>query len=326
MSPLIQVAVIGAGFSGAVATRKLLDQGFAVTIFDKSKGTGGRLSACRIASGSADLGAPWFEFNQDVQFDHWLRKNAQLLSGVEREVSVQIGAKQRKTCSVFQVSDRMSVATRKLIEGARLVSSVRVDVVWPETEHLLLRDIDTRPLGYFDAVIIATPAPQAIPLLDAVPRFAHRAAKVKPSAAWVMVVSSDDIHPECDLYQPEDGIISRIVADGRKLGHCAEPMSWVIEATQQWSEQRLELSQEQVAKALLSSFCDYFSISREQVELQRVHRWLYARQAAYLSVNSLFDPMTNIAVCGDWMAESGLSGAWRSGEDVAEQLISHFRK
>ena len=55
----MKIAVIGAGMAGLTVARNL--QSFAeVTVFDKSKGTGGRLSSRSFAEGWIDHGAPYF--------------------------------------------------------------------------------------------------------------------------------------------------------------------------------------------------------------------------------------------------------------------------
>ena len=67
------VAIIGAGLSGLVAARCLADAGLSVVIFEKSRGTGGRM-ATRRADGeiSFDHGAQYFtvrnpEFRERVE-------------------------------------------------------------------------------------------------------------------------------------------------------------------------------------------------------------------------------------------------------------------
>ena len=46
------VAVIGAGISGLFAARTLRDHGVSVTVFDKSRGVGGRMSTRRTDQGT----------------------------------------------------------------------------------------------------------------------------------------------------------------------------------------------------------------------------------------------------------------------------------
>ena len=53
------VAIIGAGMSGLAAARVLSDAGYAVTIFEKSRGVGGRAATRRRAGFIYDHGAQY---------------------------------------------------------------------------------------------------------------------------------------------------------------------------------------------------------------------------------------------------------------------------
>ena len=55
------VAVIGAGISGLVCARTLRDHGYPVTVFEKSRGVGGRMATRRTDDGfQFDHGAQYF--------------------------------------------------------------------------------------------------------------------------------------------------------------------------------------------------------------------------------------------------------------------------
>src|SRR3546814_6562189 len=59
---LMRVAIIGAGISGLACARRLRDAGLEATLFDKSRGIGGRLATRRANPG-----------NPEVAFDHGAR-------------------------------------------------------------------------------------------------------------------------------------------------------------------------------------------------------------------------------------------------------------
>ncbi|MEH6365300.1 MAG: FAD-dependent oxidoreductase, partial [Pseudomonas marincola] len=54
------IAIIGAGIAGLSAAQSLQSAGYAVQLFDKSRGSGGRMSSKRSDAGSLDLGAQYF--------------------------------------------------------------------------------------------------------------------------------------------------------------------------------------------------------------------------------------------------------------------------
>ncbi|WP_321389722.1 FAD-dependent oxidoreductase [uncultured Desulfuromusa sp.] len=70
----MKIAVIGAGLAGLTAAKQLHSAGAEVTVFDKSKGTGGRLSSRSFAVGWINHGAPYVSLESD-QFSSFLKQN-----------------------------------------------------------------------------------------------------------------------------------------------------------------------------------------------------------------------------------------------------------
>ena len=56
----VPIAIIGTGIAGLSAAQALRDAGHTVHLFDKSRGSGGRMSSKRSDAGSLDLGAQYF--------------------------------------------------------------------------------------------------------------------------------------------------------------------------------------------------------------------------------------------------------------------------
>ena len=69
-----QVAIIGAGMTGITAARSLNNAGYTVQLFEKSRGSGGRLASNRSAMERVNLGAQAFHADQAeflAELDHW---------------------------------------------------------------------------------------------------------------------------------------------------------------------------------------------------------------------------------------------------------------
>ena len=56
----VPIAIIGTGIAGLSAARALRDAGHVVQLFDKSRGSGGRMSSKRSDAGALDMGAQYF--------------------------------------------------------------------------------------------------------------------------------------------------------------------------------------------------------------------------------------------------------------------------
>ena len=56
----VPIAIIGTGIAGLSAAQALTDLGHVVQLFDKSRGSGGRMSSKRSDAGALDMGAQYF--------------------------------------------------------------------------------------------------------------------------------------------------------------------------------------------------------------------------------------------------------------------------
>ena len=60
MTTLHPIAIIGTGIAGLSAAQALHAAGHSVQLFDKSRGSGGRMASKRSDAGALDLGAQYF--------------------------------------------------------------------------------------------------------------------------------------------------------------------------------------------------------------------------------------------------------------------------
>lgn len=320
------IAIIGAGFSGAALCQRLINADLDVTLFEKSRGTGGRLASCLIKNISADLGAPFFTAKSSA-FKTWLenqaciahwRPNTHLFNGQ------QLGYR-----DFYVASPRQSAITRQLIQGATLLSTTAVSNIRTEQDNLtskvILRSQTGNPLGSFDAAIITAPAQQAEPLLEAIPSIARQTKAIQHSSSWVLVTQVHSSTPlEKNLISGEHPILSRCVNDSLKPGRTEKNTKsiWVIEANESWSGQHLQCDVDNITIQMKEAFAALLPAG-SRIETLRCHRWLYSRYNK-TDLGFLWDITTNIGACGDWLSTGDVEGAWTSAQRMADELINHF--
>ena len=318
----LSVAVVGAGIAGSAAAWQLMQAGCRVTVFDKSRGTGGRLASTRLASGiSADLGAPHFEGIEKLlpQLSPALQ-NVILPWDVQRQ-NFEFTAPEQRTCHV--ALERSSLLTRTLIQGADFHAKQRVDVLWPDSLGVLLRDQNSDALGYFDAVIVAVPAPQAVRLLDVVPGFQRLAKSVSYRPAWVLELvleSCPDTLSEVNWIEGKHPLLSRVIRDSSKPGREGEV--WTLHANPDWTQAHLEDEASDVTSALLQAFSELCYGDLPQVFASRAHRWRYAFCSPIQTDEVLWHRRHTIGVCGDWVEGGNVGGAFNSGLRLANKIIA----
>ena len=331
------IAIIGAGIAGALLARQLADAGIQVEVFEKSRGTGGRLASTRLGDHSVDLGAPYLEAHSP-EFKLWL----------EQQVSQQhLHHWQPKRADFHQLqalpnqqyyvgNKRLSALTRQWLSHGpiQLHTQVRVGRVTRYESGVYLYDDAEQPLGIFDLAVIATPAPQAIPLLTEIPAWQQLAQEITPDICWLHALQfAESNHAEhcssglaVDLIEGHHPILQRAIKNSSKPG-CEGPESWVLHARSDWSEQHVDADKEWIAEQLQQAFFDLIG-KKPEISHSRTHRWLYSLNGTVnLDQPYLLAQEQGIAVCGDWLLNQqqghelqGYSASWLSALSLAKQL------
>lgn len=320
------IAVIGAGLAGAVFTHRMLSNGYNVTVFDKSRGTGGRHASSRIGNNSADLGSPYFD-TATPEFRAWLSAQPELTDW--QAVIADFDGLAAESLPLYTATPRQSALTRSLLHGATLVTSTRIKDIWPEADGVIVRDEEGKVRGHFSKVIVATPAPQAAPLLEANPSFARKAASVQTRASWMLIITLNQPSGlAADVLQGKHPVLARAIKESAKPARDVSQRAevWALEANSEWSELNIDSDPGTVSKTLTGAFQALTDTPLEVAET-RIHRWLYARQRSDTNNTHLWSDMSGIGVCGDWLHGTGeltiadSESAWRSANALADHLI-----
>ena len=333
------IAIIGAGLAGCTLARQLADAGCLVTLYEKSRGTGGRLASCRIGNETADLGASWLEWEakptaHNLPFQDWLSE--QEAAGhlhLWQPITQNFQREAQPDRKRYVGNNRLSALTRSLIDhdNIQLHNEVRVESITPKISisgnRLSLTDTAHKSLGEFDQVVVATPAPQAVPLLKAEPALQALAQQVEPDACWTLVLGYETpLSTPIELFEGEHPILRRVVRDSRKPGRHPSEDVWVIQARADWSLQMVDDEKEHVQKDLEHAFHQLMQ-SQPIADSARCHRWLYSTCTSLnLDSGFLHDPQTGLSVCGDWLAGFGFEASWQSAMALSHALLTDLNR
>ena len=320
------IAIIGTGIAGLAAARALTEAGRHIRLFDKSRGSGGRMSSKRSVIGDLDLGAQYFtardrEFRAALAQWHAAGWVAPWTPALYRHHDGQLlrvdDDRQR-----WVGTPRMSALTRGLLGELPVRFNCRITEIAPSAGHWQLLDADGHRHGPFSQVIVAVPAPQACALLGAAPALAALTASVPMQATWAVALG---------FAQPLPSALQACFVRGAPLGWLARTASkpgrsvgmdnWILHADSAWSDQYRELPAAQVIARLYDAFAELIDCPLPPADFSLAHRWLYARAAAEHTWGALADPALGLYVCGDWCHSGRVEGAWLSGRDAARRLL-----
>ncbi len=337
-----RVGVIGAGLAGLACARTLWDQGCDITVFDRGRAPGGRMSTRRVTDEEGreiafDHGAPFFTAT-DPRFGRFVRSwigdgvcapwrgrfarwDGARLSEFEPERLHVVGAggmhavcahlSQELTLRAHATVTRMErTGEGWVFHVEHLRSGARGEVF-----HVEHSDNGLRAEGPFDAVVIAAPPPQALRVLDgASPEIERVLGGIEMQATWALMLALDDpVERTPDIIEVAgDGVIAKLIRQSGKPGADEEQGSlWVAHATHDWSGAHAETPKEEARDTLTGEALRVLSavggrdVSGSKVRLALAHRWRFARAASGAREACLFDRQLGLSVCGDAFARGG---------------------
>ena len=321
------IAVIGAGIAGTACASALQRAGYQVSLFDKSRGPGGRMSTRRGEGWQCDHGAQYFTARAPAFRAEVARWEA---AGVAAQWHAQVssfgtdsaagGVGSGGATERFVGAPRMSSVAAWLASSLALSTGVTITALQRETAGWCLHAQDGLVLGQaYDAVVLALPAPQAAPLLRAVaPQLASLAAEVRMEGCWSLMLDyATPLALGFEAAFVNHGPLRWVARDSSKPGRAGRE-SWLLHASAAWSEAHIECDGEEVAAQLLAAFA---ALGGPPPQRWSVHRWRYASTPQARSEVCLWEPAQSLGVCGDWLNGGTVEAAWLSGQALAQRII-----
>lgn len=377
-----RVAVVGAGLAGLVCARELARRGVEVVVVDKGRGAGGRLATRRRGGPAFDHGAQYFtargpRFADQVESwiadgtaARWEPRLVALDRGRVRavEASSATGDAQPEGATRYVGTPGMRQLALSLTEALVQLGApaprqgLRVERLAPATSgwrlHTTALDeagADTSPvLGPFDAVVVATPAPQAADLLASAgepwAELERRVRRVRMTPCLAVLVefeealcTQDGVPFDGAFVGPRDGVSARseaghgsssgahadralswVARDGSKPGR-VDPGAWVLHASPDFSAEHFDAPAAEWSGRLLEEFARELGGALPGHSHLDTHRWGFALAPAALLDGALGGSAASagiapLVVAGDWCAGSRVEGAFDSGLAAAALL------
>jgi predicted NAD/FAD-dependent oxidoreductase len=332
--------VIGAGMAGIACARTLMQAGHEVTVFEKSRGAGGRMATRRTEFGGFDHGTQYFTV-RDARFERALKTApAQVTPWQVNTVRIMdeagrvVAAAQPEKQTHWVARPGMSSLARFWAEPITdihlqtLVTRIERDRLSPDRWQLQTEGpgASSQVHAGFDAVMLALPSMQAAALLRAsqlLPKVQTQLAKVEVAPCWTLMLAfpqaAGPLGPAWHAARSTHHRIAWLAREASKPGREAIER-WTVQASPQWSQRHLEDDDERVKAKLLRAFTEVTGIRAEPGHAQ-VHRWRYAQTTQALGRSHLWDNRSGIGLCGDWCLGRRVEDAFVSGLELALAAI-----
>lgn len=317
----MKIAIIGAGLAGLTLASRLADQ-HDVTVLEKARGPGGRMSTRRADPYAFDHGAQYFTAETD--------RFRAFLKDLEDRGRVSLWPEAIDLRHEARVSDKakyvaqpgMNAICKSLAEGVNVRSQCHASAFKKDAAGWQIVTKSGETLGPFDWSVSTAPAEQTAALMP--PGFSGQAelARVKMSGCFALMLGFDE-----PLDLTWHALKSGMAPIGWMAVNSSKParpgaFSLLIQSENAWADAHLEDPLDAVHQTLLQSASELAGTDLSIAQHQVLHRWRYASTPVPAGVSFLMDAEKQLAACGDWCLGSKVEAAFSSASAFADEFLS----
>ena len=323
----LKIAIIGCGLSGSVLAQKLSDR-HQVSIFEKARGVGGRMSTryATLDNGDQvefDHGAQFFTAREPAFQDFLIPYIAQeIVKPWRPHILIQDESGERHTNlwqeTHYVANPRMNTLVKTICQSLKVLTSVHIETLQKTADGWILIDKEDGKHGPFDWVVSTAPVAQSNQLMPET--FQHKpvlqSATMQPCHTLMVCLPKITLPFEaCFLRQ---GPFHWIAQNGAKPGRPGVAYTTLVaQTTSEWSITHEAVEKTACAEILNQALSYALGQSLTPIH-QAVHFWRYASVSSEALSAPLIDPDNHLAVCGDWTEGGRVEGAFMSAHKLAK--------
>ncbi|MDH6267513.1 renalase [Rhizobium sp. SG_E_25_P2] len=321
-----KIAVIGAGLAGLTLARQL--QGLAdVTVFEKSRGLGGRMAERRRGDFRFDHGAQYFTA-RDPAFQDLVATLA-VTGGVaiwRDDIDDRRPGAPQTTEARFVGAPGMNGFARALSQDLDI--RLDMDIARLERDDGGWRLIDNKngTPGRFDWVISTAPAPQTARLMPS--QFGHDDAlsKVRMSGCFTLMIGLEHAPDfSASAIRAHHPVVGWIALNSAKPGREGPPCL-VIHSRNDWADAHIEEDRDWIARELIAGVADLTGHDFSDAPHRDLHRWRYANVETPLGAPFLMDAELGLAAAGDWCLGGRVECAFQSAQQLSWAIAEKLKE
>jgi len=338
------IAIIGAGSSGLAAAHTLLDARYTVTIFEKSRGVGGRAATRTRAGFTYDYGANYIKPGApasvelitkrfytpdliDIQKPVWTFDDSQ---------HIQEGDPAQNAEPKWSYRHGLTTLSRLMAQGLNIHLVSRVARMQQHANAWTLYNEAGESMGTFDRVLITIPANQAIPLIQA--------SAFQQDLSTTISSQLEQAHYNSQIsvllgYTPRPKIRPYYALVNTDRAHAISWLSWeheknperapadagllMAQMAPQYSQEHWQLADEEIYRDVAPRVASLIDEALPALSFTDIQRWRYSlpdQNADADALNAITLPV-GLAFCGDGFVGGRIHLALEHGIKVAQQLI-----
>ena len=317
-----KIAIIGAGISGLTIATYLHKKNFNVTIFDKGRGVGGRMSSRRTQWGYLDHGTQYFSV-KSPEFQHFIGQYPSIiqpwLGNFATWANGQLTADSNLKTRYVPIKSMNNFAKR-VATGLDIHLQTRI-IKLEKARNWTLTDENQQRYPDFDLVIVTAPPAQTSNLLASHTPIAEEIREIKmlPCYSFMLI-------PETPVNLPFDGIKFEHPILGWISFNDSKPErencgGLVVQSNFNWATENLDRNREEIGKILQECVSELFNLNLSCLKYKSVHLWRYALPSESNTQGYFWDSSSHVAVCGDWCLSGKVESAFLSAHSLFCKII-----
>lgn len=317
---MARIAVIGAGLAGLVVAGEL-HRRHQVTVFEKSRGVGGRMATRYADPFRFDHGAQFFTARSRA-FQGFLRPHIE--TGVIatwrpqfvelRGANVTASRQWDDSPSHYVAVPGMHALAQALAKDLRVEINTSVAQLEHSAAQWSLRGIGGRELGQYDWLVVTAPAAQTAALIGNTSELGSSAANARMLGCFALMLGFEQPLPlpwQAALVREAD--ISWISVNSSKPGRAA-PYTVVVHSTNQWAETHMDDDLDAVREYLVAELSRVTGVDCSTAKHCALHRWRYANIDRQDGPRCFINAENSLGACGDWFIRGRVEAAFQSAQ------------
>jgi renalase len=323
---MIKIAVIGAGLSGLTFAHLLQDYAD-ITLFEKARGVGGRMSTRRADPYFFDHGAQYFtagtkRFQDFIKtliakgiIERWNARYVKFRGNQIIEKRKWLDEEPR-----YVGVPGMSHIAKFLAQGLNIHCNKRIVSINNQGSWQLTDEEGQQSEG-FDWVICTAPSPQAVDLLPDSFKYHADIQAIKMRACFSLMLGFEqNITLDFEAAHVTDSDLSWIAVNSHKPQR-PDLFTLMIHSSEDYAEAHIDDDRDQVIKHLINETSHIIGQDVSQANYKNIHGWRYANNADKKQKSSVFiDQDLKLAACGDWCLGGRVEGAFTSAYNLTKYI------
>lgn len=317
----MKIAIIGAGLAGLTLASRLAPT-HDVTVFEKARGPGGRMSTRRADPFAFDHGAQYFTA-ETTEFRAFLdRLDANdLIASWPTAIDLRDGARVSSKPK-WVAAPSMNAICKWLAREVEVRTQTHITRLIEDRAGWQIETRDNETFGPFDWVVSTAPSVQTAALMPEA--FAHREtlSQVEMHGCFALMLGFDRAL-DLGWQAIKSGLepIGWMAANSEKPGRQTS-CSILVQSNNAWAQAHLEDPPERIQATLLAEASALADVELSRATHQSLHRWRYASTPKPAGRPYLLDADLRLAACGDWCLGSKVEAAFESAQALAAQFQS----